>query len=354
MNKRIVYSALFFVVWIFASCNKETPSPGHEEPRVLSFAAEQIQNRGASTSSADEILSLGIFGYSTGTEAFNANDPSTLPNLFWNQLVTRDDKTVPWTYDPVAYWPIDPAIQNTFFAYSPYYTEFPEESFIFSSEDNSGYPFLYYRVPTILSEQVDLLYSVFNSNVTNINYDTNAGKVKYTMSHALGWIRFLIAPMPEDDEDPNASYSIHEFNMSGGNIVTAGQFNLGTAAWTPLDMSDVIYEFDDLHETPLKAQVGNVTEVSEDCLMLLPQNIVQSQNLTTINLKFTYDDGTNGEQSDTEYYVTAPFPDVRISAGNVILYIVRVSKSGILVEFTDENTIENWLEDEEDREIPIH
>lgn len=360
---------LVLITTLFFSCNNGKPLPEEDTPKAIGFAVDQLQTRGSTITDPDDILSLGIFGYSTGSDNFDPNSATALPNIFWSTPVERTDANSDWVYDPVAYWPMELSTKNTFFAYSPFFDRFPEDSFHpVSDPSDPGPPMLYYRVPEDLSDHVDLLYSVLNSDVENINHTTNDGKVKYTMRHALLWIRFLVAPMAaeaSENEDPNAYYTIFEFNMFG-NLATSGTFNMATGRWTLGNLEDVYYVFDKVYDNHLDVRLNEIKAVSDNCLMLIPQNITSSENDAYINLMFRYNsDGTPGGQNDTEFYITAPFPDVNLggpkldpddgttSGGSVMTYIVRLSRSGVIVEFHSTNTIEEWLENLEEREITV-
>ena len=373
MNRNIIYIALLSAAAALSACVKERPPVPQPDnlPKAVGLSVDDAQTRGDVTSSADQILSLGIFGYSTGTEDFNASNPLHTPNLFADREATRENVAsvlTPWTYDPVALWPSDLNEKNTFFAYSPYQPEFPTDSdgeFVVSAA-SPGYPRISYRVPSMVSEQVDLLYSEFNADVKNINYNTNTvhpGHVKYNMKHAMLWIRFIITTVDETGgSNPYPeTYTIKEFSFTGGNIITAGTFDMGTAAWSadPAFSGDAdgyeaaTYEFDHLEGAPLIIPAGQTVPLTgaTECLMMIPQNIVQATNLTTVYVLYTHNDGS-GSPKTTELYKTIPFPDVQLGhAGTVMTYIVKVSTSGAWITFRDDNTIEKWLQDPTDRPI---
>lgn len=379
MNRLTIHIGLLLFAAAASACARErtnapAPAPAHGTQAIGFSVADKVTR--SVTMNASDILSLGIFGYSTGDEDFNPNNTAHTPNLFANRKAARTEESsvlTPWTYAPAAAWPSDDTEKNTFFAYSPYMDEFPTGSMtVITGESSSGYPQIYYKVPSKVSEQVDLLYSEYfvsdngtppvltpSPDVSNINYNTNTanpGYVKYTMKHATIWIRFLIATVQEADvitPEPE-SYTVTEFYMVGGNIVAGGVFDMGAATWRPAPEmvgSDgyeaVTYEFDHLWDEPLVVPAGDTAPLTgvEDCLMMIPQDFVTSENLTSVAISYTHDDGS-GSPSNTEYYVTLPFPDVKLGrAGYVMTYVVKLSTSGAWIEFQNDNTIEKWLED---------
>lgn len=375
-NRNIRYLGLFLFAALLGSCDNEQrdePTPP-DSLYPVSFQVEgKLTTKGQVTTTVDEILSLGIIGYSTGTSDYNG---TTAPNLFKNAHAKRTKDEVSgdlsdWSYDPVAYWPSNPEIKNTFFAYSPHQDQFPEGALEIVADDDD-YPQIIYTVPEKMSEQIDLLYSEYNKDVQNIYYSTHGGKVKYNMKHSLLWLRFMIAPMKEIT-DPEVlatnvndeSYSIYEFNMTAERIINTGIFNPATAKWSPItDENDDGYDpvdfvFDNLDEDhPLTIKAGEMAPMGGtdymNCLMIIPQAFVWKDNNTTVMVAFTHDDGSS-TPSNTDHYITMPFPDVKLDKpGYVMTFIVKLSISGAYIDFVSSNPIDEWLEDETLREIEVY
>jgi hypothetical protein len=396
MIRKATYIVLLAVVVLLAACTDDKIGCARpDEPRVVGVGVSEMNTRNY-VESADQILSLGIFGYSTGDESFDPNPATSThtPNLFENAETTRvdADASTPWIYDPVAVWPSDNAEKNTFFAYAPYmengtvgtdgYFEVPTVT--------KGAPVIKYRVPQNISEQVDLLYSEYvsatdnsgtptawNTNVADINATTNSAMVKYTMKHALLWIRFAIATeqmvdgdttTPEVDGDPattGESYTITEFRMIGGNIMATGLFDLGTAQWSAdpsVGLGSAIYEFDFLSSNPRKiegAEIGNAVRLgaalggNNSYLMIIPDDFKTETHEISIEMSYTHNDGS-ASPSETEYFVTMPFPDVPLTGpGSMMIYVVKVSTNGAHIEFQESSTIEKWQEDNDERPIEV-
>ncbi|MDL2265259.1 fimbrillin family protein [Parabacteroides sp. OttesenSCG-928-G07] len=362
MDRKTIYLGLFLLATVLFGCDKEQaeePTPP-DNLRKIGLHVGGDLTKAEVTTAADQILSLGIIGYSTGTDDY---DGTTAPNLFDNAHAERtneNDVLSSWSY-PIAYWPANPEIKNTFFAYSPYQDE---DSMLYVLTDE-GSPKLIYSVPETMSEQIDLLYSEYNADVKNINFDKNDGSVKYNMKHALLWLRFMIAPMKENKEPEEGkveSYTVTEFNMTAGRIINTGQFDMATATWSNIpDLNDddgyegVDYEFDYLWDTPLIVEADSLEPMGgrdySHCLMIIPQNIVLNENFTAVNVAFIHDDASS-TPSNTEHYITMPFPDVKLNKpGYVMTFIVKLSISGAWIEFRDSNPIEEWLKDPTLREV---
>lgn len=388
MNRRMIYlGVLLCKAGVLFSCSsKPLPEAAPEtEPKAVGFAVEETKSRAIITSGADEILSLGIFGYSTGTADFDPEDETVQPNLLADCRAARTREEVgetvvlsDWEYTPPAYWPLDPAVKNTFFAYSPHVSDI--ESGVVeevADGDTEGCPYLIYTVEedASVSDQVDLLYAEchtvddagnsvsWNTNVSNINYATNNGKVKFTMKHAMAWVRFLILPMEELDEEgereEDGLYAITEFYFSAGDFITSARLDLCTGRWTPEASGPVTYTFDHLDVEESTWQNMWVKDgpvylgTTENCLMLIPQDVVLTDNETAVFVSYWYDGDGVAPYDYTEYYRTMPFPDVKLRAGSVMTYIVKISVTGASLEFHSENTIEAWLNDPSLREVEV-
>ena len=395
MKRYIRHIALLTcMVGTVLSCVREPASGPEAQRAAIGLATDPVQSRNSSHQDATTILSLGIFGYSTGTDNFTGSGEE--PDIFDNMEATRTSASADWVYLPVAYWPLDQSFKNTFFAYSPYTEdEDDSEGATYYAYDDNGTPKLYYSAPGAVSEHLDVLYSEYvttpdlpNNKVpnVNINYGTNDGKVRYNMKHSLVWLRFLLAVDREiigyeDDgsgnpdptqpiyEDPTAFYLVREFGFFGGNILTAGTLNMMTGTWSHDVMYDVgvaEYEFDNLTDNAdegVKLTVGtngnttSLTSANENSLMVFPQDFVQERDGTVVWFAFTYHENSSvvpDPLTDTEYYITLPFPDVKLAyPGTVMTYIVKLSRSGSYLRFHSQNTIEEWLEDNTQREIDV-
>ncbi len=340
MSSRLYHKLFIYgCMWLAAACSKSEPAQPETTGRTVSFGIENVQGRSA-VMSADSILSLGVFGYSTNTDNFDPLNRSHTADLFYNRKATRIDGEE-WSYGtPVVYWPIDLAIKNTFFAYAPHSSDFPVESAVMISGNSDwGNPTLTYATSTEVSRQVDILYS---TPVQNINRTANNGKVLYTMRHAMAWVTILVAPVQKNNS--NETYTLKSLHCTGKNFVSRGRLDLGTGIWTGLASASGTFNFR-VNNTPVGVGTVARTTPEGDYLMVIPQQLTQANNEPMINLSFTFNDGTGEPQDDSEYFYSVPFPDTRLNAGNIVVYVIKISVDGVAVIFQTDNTIEKWIED---------
>lgn len=333
------------ILCLLAACDKELQAPDVVPETGTKQAPITFQVSGLATRSAIDstkhILSLGLFGYSTGTTQFDLTNPEDrLPNLIYNQEAKREsaanngsaENTNPWTYSPPAYWPADESVNNSFFAYSPHLSTLPTGvDFSISAQTDTGYPKLRYAVPEYVADQVDILYA---TGVKDVNRTLNGtGKVNYTMKHALTWLVFFVMPESEHETD---KVKIKSLRFVIQNLMTKAELNLGTGGWRNLvSSSEAEYEFDLLTDS-IPAKVISPISPASSHLMLIPQNVTQAANPSAIEVVFAVSNDPN------EYFYAIPFPDTKLSSGSVSIYLIRLSTKGARVEFVKENTIEKW------------
>lgn len=360
MKQTILYYIIFLLccmLCLFTACDTEqlvpdvVPTEQEPAPTAVSFNVDPFSTKG-SIEKADSIVSLGVFGYSTGTIPFDYTNPLHLPNLIYNQEAWRapvaagETNNNPWQYNPVAYWPIDASIQNTFFAYSPHSSKFPPEAdFTFSAQTDTGYPKITYTVPNRVTKQVDVLYA---TPVLGKNKNDNGGMVNYQMKHALTWLVFVVAPEQRVDMGETVdTFQIKSLRFIVDELVTRAELNLGTGVWKPLETSPADYEFDVDTERRIPANTMAIITPPSSRLMMIPQNFTQVANPSAIDVVFTVSGDGNESDDDEEYFYSVPFPDTKLGAGGVTIYLLRLSADGVKVEFYNSNYIDPWLAGEE-------
>lgn len=372
MKRTNLYIAylLCCMLFLFAACDKEplsldTGSPVEPDstPKSIAFRLDELQTKG-SIESVDSILSLGVFGYSTGTTLYDQTDQADrLPNLIYNQEAWRANRPLQdgknrnaWQYNPVAYWPTDQTINNSFFAYSPHSSKFPPEAeFTIPARIDTGYPKIAYTVPNRVVDQVDVLYAspVFNKNLTN----NSEGVVNYQMKHALSWLIFVAAPVQRadtgDGDNKTDTFKIKSLRFIVDTLITRAELNLGTGEWTPLEASSADYEFvvDTARKIPANT-MATITPASSR-LMIIPQAFTQAANPSAIDVYFTVSGDSDTSDDDDEYFYSIPFPDTKLHPGGVTIYLLRLSTEGVKVEFYDYNNIDPWLNGEPWAPAPI-
>lgn len=354
--KRIILPLLVLVLALI-SCERQ-PAVAPEAMQVIGFdlaplaptRADVVDPRASTLITEDSIFSMGIFAYSTPHEivpgSLKAGLSTATPNLIYNQKATRelipDPDPAPdaapdsqvlsdWTYQPVAYWPINLALNNTFFAYSPHSDEMPTA--IVSLSSATGTPTITYTLPEVSTEMIDLLYS---DSVLNQKRDTNEGKVKYKMNHALSWLSFVVAPA-KVNEDENSKYEVNWIAFMADELPATATLDLGTGKWIAESMSTAHREFElNLTKEAKSIKQGEVALVvhPDSRLVLLPFTI-KKEAVATIDITFVFD--------GIEYYYFAPFPEQRMTAGNVSVYVINISPDGATVTFEHEEPIDNWL-----------
>ena len=332
---------LMFAVALSLGCNKDGGRP-EGAGVAIAFDIVDVQQTKAAVASADEILSLGILGYSTGAEGFNVASPNPLytPNLFFNRHATRLATPAGglWSYNPPAYWPIDEGINNTFFAYSPHSSMFPVEAAV-EVVSLWGNSLVTYTVPQAVEDQVDLLYSQMEAGKNlDINKSTKNGKVLYQMKHALSWIKFYVVPVSVYPSSGNEKYAITSLTLNSLSLITRATLNIGTGIWTAPAVGQGAYYFT-VDETPIG--IGKVADVAAagNALMLIPQ---QMQGAVA-NISFSYFDGQDWDPD--AYFFAIPLPDAALVAGLIRVFVLRINTDGVTILFHTDNTIEKWLED---------
>ncbi|MDH6357165.1 fimbrillin family protein [Parabacteroides sp. PF5-9] len=363
----VLYS--YLIIWL-TGCDRQEPVAPTDRKEIgfdiASLASTRSplpkSQRGNTLIHKDSIFSMGIFGYSTSYDVTAPVETSLLsvtPNLIYNQKATRElerienppepDKYIltSWGYNPVAYWPVDLSVRNSFFAYSPHSSDIP--SAIMSLNTSAGTPKLTYTLPEEPTDMIDVLYSdpVLNKN-RNSTEKVNDGRVVYDMKHALCWLSFVIAPVVygnDDPEDPDAAYSVDWLSFMADNLPTTATIDLGTGKWTNMitDFRQYNIELTDAAQSIKPGDVALVIDENSR-LTLLPFEINDAAG-ATIDITFWY--------RGTQYYYFAPFPTQRMTAGNIVVFVINISPDGATLTFQSEDRIENWLKEwEADSDFP--
>lgn len=346
---------------LLPGCHTETeisaPLP-EDSPLEARFGVASLASRGVAIVDASEIQSMGVFAYSTGNEPFDPANTTHRPNLMHNRQLTREEPgedgvATEWTYSPIVYWPMDLTNKNSFFAYAPHSSLFHTQANVqVSAASASGYPTLTYTIPEDITEQYDILYAapVLDKNRLSDDEEAHDGKVFYQMKHALTWLAFVIAPVPSlhHEDYPNESYTVNWLEFMATNLTNRATLNLGTGGWTSNAKGSVNYEFELIEEAAANIKPGETARIidPESRLMLFPFEI-NDDTEATIDLTFIYDPGDPDSDIEIEeFYYYMPFPTTRMTAGNVIVYVINISTEGASVHFLKENRIEEWLEGE--------
>ncbi|MDR2891263.1 MAG: fimbrillin family protein [Alistipes sp.] len=358
MNRIIKTATILCVSFALGGCIKgDEPRPEPEarnDVREMRFGVSSpAATRSNTFDNADEITSMGVFGFSTGATGF-ASATDRTPNLLYNQKLTRvqDD----WEYNPVVYWPLDEGVNNSFFAYSPHSSEFPASTGLsVSAADKQGHPTLTYTIPAgDIDEMRDILVAtpVLDKNRDSSDTEVDDGMVTYRMRHALSGIAFLFSAF-HPDEQVEEPYYISSVNLTADNLPVSATLDLGYAptvsdvygdgAWGEARMGGVNWNLKLAYDPDLEPGfemsstdvVDPTTENGVNTLLLLPKDIDASTR-AMVNVGFRHHDKT--------YAYSVPMPPAYMHAGLVTVFLVTVSVDGISVEFHRTNTIEEWTD----------
>lgn len=187
------------------ACSKETGPSGQAGERPISFdvAATGVQTRAQNQIATDAALqgeSIGVFAAYTGKLTYE--NTTVTPDYMYNQEVTYNTSAKVWEYTPVKYWPNSESDYVSFFAYAPYEAN-PAEGrptgiIGMSRKVDLGDPWINFRLPATIAEQVDLLYGQqriveggavqYTSWLDQQKYNWGDAPLKFTFKHALACI----------------------------------------------------------------------------------------------------------------------------------------------------------------------
>lgn len=358
--KRHIAFALCVAALLFCACVKHKDGLEFKnDVNELSFDISSLSSKSSAILDVDSIVSMGIFAYSTGSRDFEYTNPSRTPNLINNQAASRPVGGE-WSYSPVAYWPTDPSVKNTFFAYSPHSSQFSEAANVLVSTSNTlGVPTLRYTIPSNIPEQYDILCAapVFDKTRHSADDQVRDGKVTYKMNHSLSWLAFVVVPSLYHSEDER--YTVNSFAFVADDIPTTATLDMSTGEWTNPRYTMAEYEFQ-LNDAAIDMVPGKAARIikEDNRLMLFPFSIDGETTKATVNLSFTYEYNDPGNPNPVssdpeEYFYFMPFPSTVLRPGRVTVYVINISVDGISVEFLKDNLIEDWIEEMGEKEIEI-
>ena len=245
---------------------------------------------------------IGIYGYYTGDPA-NAWADKSEANLLQNEHLTSTDNGVTWSYTNTAYWTND-TDEYTFFAYAPY-------GKATASQPEDGNPQIEYTLPQTLANQVDLVYSNNNKNITKRE------SVALTFSHALARLSVTANAVEYAD---GLTFTVTDIAISGP-FNTKGTFDLAEGEWlststpatAPYDLTSTTGQL--LTKDPYK-----FSEVEKNYMMMIPTafsveketvdgkevyNYEKAAKLT-VTYTMTYK-GATSKPVTKDVYITTPF-----------------------------------------------
>lgn len=212
MNMKHILSLTALAAITLASCNNSddlitavpTTAPAAEAATPVAFDAYMLRTRATDVITTTDIHTrgFGVFAYQQGTLAFNQYfTQSSDPNFMYDQLV-KYNSTV-WEYSPLKYWSNNENEKHSFFAYAPYYqadgttpvlqtSGYPMSPSLTLEGTNNG-PAIYYKVPTDISDVIDLCWGEYNNSghaALDLLKPSVNDKIHFTFRHALSKVTF--------------------------------------------------------------------------------------------------------------------------------------------------------------------
>lgn len=258
--KKVIFLAIAAAAALTACSKSEVIDSkyGNDMIGFETYLGRDAQTKGAVADVATvQANDFGVFGFYTGIQDY---DPATPANLMNDITVSYAAKTG-WTYYPVKYW-TNATDKYTFLAYSPANLE--------ATQGTDVAPTFTYTVPATLGDQIDVLYSNDNKNVTK------SEKVNFTFKHALSRITVKAnAEMYDKEgaivtEEPADGYD-NTFTITSlvldGPFNTTGVFDLNAGTWN-LTAGTASYSF----FTGSQALTGELHDFAgtDNYLMALP------------------------------------------------------------------------------------
>lgn len=208
---------------------------------------------------------FGVYAYAQGTRLIEDYTNSNIAlNFFNNQLVTWDAINAKWTYSNVKYWPNTLGSMLSFYAYAPYNasiaTTMGANPRLILTGDNNG-PALYYRVPSDLSQIIDLCWGA-EYGVTPALAPVNKTKpaiatnIHFHFYHALARLGFNVQVWADELTDdptcdaagtgnnplePNTTIKITSVKLLG-NFANEGILRLYDGSWNAQNATTADYE----------------------------------------------------------------------------------------------------------------
>ena len=180
---------------------------------------------------------FGVFGCYTGLHNYSESDANA--SFMYNQKLEWKEGDGRWEYEPVKYWPGEEGHKVSFFAYAPYsqgngtgcipsYVRYQE----------TGDPWILYRIADNVDDQVDLLYAAPLLDQTRPAVNE---RLEFSFKHALACVGEKVTV---STNVTNSDYVIRLKEVSIDYTLTAkGRlvlWNQGKANWLPVQSEDVV------------------------------------------------------------------------------------------------------------------
>lgn len=214
--KRILCYAL--IAYACSSCSDHLEIVDVSES-AIAFQVDDIETKGSSITNdagVNPLLSMTVFCAYTGANLYGA---TASPDFLYKAEVTRASVGSKWLVQPPASGSWGNRGYYSFFSYAPYSTS---SVVSYSAATQLGPPSLYYSVPVLPSDQIDVLFSS-SSTINAIDMNLGSLPVRFTFSHALSRIRFE-GSMAASYATLGTTLKISKVEIS--NIIPSGVLNL--------------------------------------------------------------------------------------------------------------------------------
>lgn len=236
------FTALFLLALLAGQACAEV-EPQQEELTPIVFSAvvsgdmPATKAEGMIDESGLKAAGFGVFGCYTGLHRYSESDVNS--SFMYNQKVKWVSGDGRWEYEPVKYWPGEEDHYVSFFAYAPYspgdgtgcipsYVRYQE----------TGDPWILYRIADNVDDQVDLLYAAPLLDQTRPAVNE---RLEFNFKHALACVGEKVT-VSTNVANPN--YAIHLKEVSIDYTLTAkGRlvlWNRGAANWSAVLSENVV------------------------------------------------------------------------------------------------------------------
>lgn len=303
MKKVIFLSAIALAAAVSCSKSEVVDTKfGNEAIGFENYLGRDAQTKAdaASVASLAADGGIGIYGYYTGDPANEWVDKSNA-NLLKNEHLTSTDNGVTWSYTNTAYWTND-TDEYTFFAYAPY-------GKATASQPEGGNPQIEYTLPQTLANQVDLVYSNNNKNITKRE------SVALTFSHALARLSVTANAVEYAD---GLTFTVTDIAISGP-FNTKGTFDLAEGEWLSTSTpATAPYDLTSTTGQLLTADPYKFSEVEKNYMMMIPtdfsaeketvdgKDVYKNAAKLTVTYTMTYK-GATSKPVTKDVYITTPF-----------------------------------------------
>ena len=331
MKKTIFISVLALAAAI--SCTKSDIVDTKFEKEAIGFEnyfGRDAQTKGdnASVTSIATGGGIGVYGFYTGDPA-NAWTDGLAANLLKNEHLTSTDNGVNWTYTNKAYWTND-SDEYTFFAYAPY-------GKATASQTDGDNPQIEYTLPETLANQVDLVYSNNNTDITKRE------SVGLEFKHALARLSVTanakmydkttgleVTTTPAANQEYDNTFTITDITISGP-FNTKGIFDLAKGDWLSKNTpSEISYDLTSTTGQRLTKDAHKFSEVENNYMMMIPtdfsadKSTVDGEEVYTNAAKLTVTytisyKGATSQPISKDVYITTPFEKGKAYVVNLTL-----------------------------------